>query len=88
METYKTQFKMSGVLTYVTVEKLPENTYACTLNLVDFFEGGEQPVDLQDSDMKLKRDDDGQWRSLDTSKVHLGEDDLQRLGEAIEELKI
>jgi hypothetical protein len=88
METYKTQFKMSGVLTYVTVEKLPENTYACTLNLVDFFEGGEQPVDLQDSDMKLKRDDDGQWRSLDTSKVHLGEEDLQRLGEAIEELKI
>jgi hypothetical protein len=88
MERFKTQFKMSGVLTYVTVEKLPEQTYACTLNLVDFFEGGEQPVDLQDSDMRLKRDEAGQWTMLDNAKVTLEPEDLQRLGEAIDELNI
>ncbi|MEJ7557944.1 MAG: hypothetical protein WKF66_06515 [Pedobacter sp.] len=85
METVKTQFKMSGVLTYVTIQKLPEDTYACILNLVDFFEGGEQPVDLQESDMRLKRDETGQWVMLENSKVHLEAEDLQRLGEAIEE---
>jgi hypothetical protein len=88
MAIYKTQFKMTGVLTYVTVQKSPEDTYACTLNLMDFFEGGEQPVNLQESDLNLKRDQDGHWRILETSKVHLDEEDLQRLGEAIDELQI
>jgi hypothetical protein len=88
MEKFRTQFKMSGVLTYVTIEQLPEQTYACTLNLVDFFEGGEQPVDNQESDMLLKREAGGHWTMLGTSKVHLEAEDLERLGEAIDELKI
>lgn len=88
MDTYKTQFIMSGIRTYVTIESLPENTYGYTLNLVDFYEGVEQSVDLQDSDLTLKRSNGGQWELLPTSKVNLETDDLQRLGRAIQELGI
>jgi hypothetical protein len=38
---------------------------------MDFFEGGEQPVNLQESDLNLKRDQDGHWRILETSKFIL-----------------
>ena len=79
---------MSGALTYVTIQKLAEKTYACTLNLVDFFDGGEQPNDQQDGDIMLKLNDSGQWEVLPTSKVNLEADDLQRLSQAIEQLRI
>ena len=74
---------MSDALTNVTVEKLSDDTYGCVLNLIDFFEGGEQPIDIHDHDLTLKRDN-GEWQTVGTSKITLNEGDLQNLGKAIE----
>lgn len=83
MEAFKTQFMMSGVRTYVTVEQLDERTFGCTLNLVEFFEGNEIPVETHDYDLVLKLDDKKSWVKEGPGKVDLTPEDLQRLGEAI-----
>ncbi|MDB5020617.1 MAG: hypothetical protein JWQ28_1744 [Pedobacter sp.] len=86
MDTFKTQFMMSDVRTYVTVDLLADKTFGCTLNLVDFFEGDEVPTDNANYDLKISQREDGTWEQAGTPKVHLSTVDLQRLGKAIEEL--
>jgi hypothetical protein len=86
MDRFKTQFMMSEVRTYVTVDQLADETFGCTLNLVDFFEGDEVPTDNSNYDLKIKQREDGIWEQAGTPKVHLSADDLQRLGKAIEEV--
>lgn len=79
---------MSEVRTYVTVTQLGEQTYGCTLNLVDFFEGDEVPTDSNNFDLQIKRLDDGLWQQNGDAKVHIKPEDLQRLGKAIEEVEL
>jgi hypothetical protein len=86
MDRFKTQFMMSDVRTYVTVDQLADQTFGCTLNLVDFFEGDEVPTDNSNYDLKIKQREDGTWEQAGTPKVHLRSDDLQRLGKAIQEI--
>jgi hypothetical protein len=86
MEEIRTQFMMSGVSTYVTVQKLAGDLYGCVLNLADFFEGDEHPVDRHDHDMILKRNGKGQWEISGDPKIELDNEDLQSLGKAIEEV--
>jgi hypothetical protein len=86
MDRFKTQFMMSDVRTYVTVDHLEDQTFGCTLNLVDFFEGDEVPTDNSNYDLKIRQREDGTWEQEGTPKVHLKTDDLQRLGKAIEEV--
>jgi hypothetical protein len=88
MDDFKTQFMMSDVRTYVTIKQLGEQTYGCTLNLVDFFEGDEVPTDSKDFDLKIKHLQDGLWQQDGNAKVHLTPEDLQRLGKAIEEVNL
>jgi hypothetical protein len=88
MDTFKTQFMMSDVRTYVTVKQLEEQTYGCTLNLVDFFEGDEIPTDEEDFDLKIKHLPDGLWQQDGNAKVHMKPEDLQRLGKAIEDVNL
>jgi hypothetical protein len=87
MATIKTQFMMSGVRTYVTVEDLGENRYGCTLNLVDFYEGDEVPTNPTEHDLTATMLDNGTWQQVGDSKVHLNPEDLQGLGKAISELE-
>jgi hypothetical protein len=61
MDTFKTQFMMSDVRTYVTVDLLADKTFGCTLNLVDFFEGDEVPTDNANYDLKIRQREDGTW---------------------------
>lgn len=82
METFNTQFDMSGARTDVTVRVLSSNTFACTLNLVDFFDGGELIPDENDCDVTL-RVNDGNWEIIGKSKISLNSEDLQNLGNAI-----
>ena len=86
MDRTKTQFMMSEVRTYVTVDRLEAGVFGCTLNLVDFFEGDEVPTDGANYDLKIKQGDDGTWAHAEPPKVHLKDADLQRLGKAIEDL--
>jgi hypothetical protein len=86
MDRFKTQFMMSDVRTYVTVDKLENRAFGCTLNLVDFFEGDEVPTDNTNYDLKIRQREDGTWEQEGRPKVHLKTDDLQRLGKAIEEV--
>jgi hypothetical protein len=82
METFKTQFTMSGVPTDVSVQQLDTDTYACTLNLVDFFDGGEFEGTEQGPDFTLKNINDA-WQLSGESKVTLTPNDIKNLGEAI-----
>ena len=86
MDRFKTQFMMSDVRTYVTVDRLEGGLFGCTLNLVDFFEGDEVPTEVSTYDMKIRQREDGTWEQADQPKVHLTEADLQRLGKAVEDL--
>jgi hypothetical protein len=85
MESFKTQFMMSGVRTYVTVEIINDNTFGCTLNLVDFYEGDEIPVNSHDYDLIIKSNGNNEWFKDGDAKVHLSQEDLLHLGEAINE---
>jgi hypothetical protein len=86
MDRFKTQFMMSDVRTYVTVDRLEDQTFGCTLNLVDFFEGDEVPTDNANYDLKIRQREDGTWEQSGMPKVHLKTDDLQSLGKAIEDV--
>jgi len=83
MEAFKTRFEMSGVPTDVTVQPLPDNTFACTLNLADFFDGGEFEGADNSPDVTVKRLSDGNWQLVGDSKVDLTPADVEGLGEAI-----
>lgn len=86
MDRFKTQFMMSEVRTYVTVDRLDGDIYGCTLNLVDFFEGDEVPTEGATYDLKIRQREDKTWEQAEEPKVHLTAADLQRLGKAIEDL--
>jgi len=86
MDRFKTQFMMSDVRTYVTVDPLEQGIYGCTLNLVDFFEGDEVPTEGATYDLKIRKREDGIWEQAEPPKVHLTPTDLQRLGKAVEDL--
>jgi hypothetical protein len=81
MERFKTQFMMSGVPTNVTVEVAEDNTFLCTLNLTDSFDGGEIPADGHDPDLILRQGEQG-WEVLE-SRISLGNADVQNLGRSI-----
>ncbi len=76
---------MSGVRTYVTVEQLDNNTFGCILNLVEFFEGNEIPVETHDYDLLLKLNSEKVWVKEGPGKVNMTPEDLNSLGEAISE---
>jgi hypothetical protein len=84
METFKTNFMMSGVATDVTVKIVDEKTFACTVNLVDFFEGGENEDSHTPPDVTLQRDAGGRWQIVGESNMSFTEHDLQNLQKAIE----
>jgi hypothetical protein len=84
MEIFKTQFELQGVLTNATVEELEENTFGCIINLVDFFDGGELPIELHDHDIVIKRIAQGKWQVVGEPKMKLDDADIQNLGKAIE----
>jgi hypothetical protein len=84
METFKTNFMMSGVATDVTVKIVDEKTFACTVNLVDFFEGGENEESHTPPDVTLQRSADGSWTTIGEAQITFSEHDLQNLQKAIE----
>ena len=85
METFKTQFMMSGVRTDVTVQTFEDNTFGCTLNLADFFDGGEFEGSQKEPDIILKHLPDGGWEIVGNSKITLTAHDVENLGKTIEE---
>lgn len=74
---------MSGVRTYVTVEPLAQDRFGCTLNLVEFFDADEVPVQSHDFDFVLHKAGETEWEIEGVSKVTMTQDDLDRLGAAI-----
>lgn len=74
---------MSGVRTYVTVEPLEQEQFGCTLNLVEFFDADEVPVDQNDFDFIIYRNEQQQWQTAGSSKVSMKAEDLNNLGAAI-----
>jgi hypothetical protein len=83
MESFKTQFMMSGVRTYVTVEPLNAGRFGCTLNLVEFFDADEVPVDSHDFDFVLSKNGKLHWQTEGATKVTMTQEDLDLLGAAI-----
>ena len=75
---------MSGVATDVTVKIVDENTFACTVNLVDFFEGGENEDNHTPPDVTLQRAADGSWTTIGETQITFNDHDLQNLQQAIE----
>ena len=84
METIKTQFIMSGVPTDVTVQASADDTFECTLNLADFFDGGEREGSDGGPDIILKRSENGGWEMVGENKVTLTAHDMESLGKAID----
>ena len=84
METFVTQFMMSGVNTYVTVQVLSENKFGFALHLSDSFEGGEMVPAKDVTDGVLIRDH-GNWDLQAQSQISLSKEDVQNLGAAIED---
>jgi hypothetical protein len=87
MDNFKTQFMMSEVRTYVTVDRLEDDKFGCTLNLVGFFDGDEIPTSTGNYDLTIRKLKNGEWEPAGPMKVHLKPDDLHRLGKAIEEVQ-
>jgi hypothetical protein len=85
MEAFKTQFIMSGVRTDVTVQAFEDNTFNCTLNLADFFDGGEFEGSQKEPDITLKHLPNGTWEIVGNSKITLTTHDAENLEKAIEE---
>lgn len=79
---------MSGVRTYVTVEPLDAGCFGCTLNLVEFFDADEVPVDSHDFDFVLSKDGELHWRTEGATKVTMTQEDLDRLGAAISQNEV
>lgn len=79
-----TQFMMSGVNTNVTVKVLGDNQFGFALHLSDSFEGAELVPGEDDLDGKLLRNH-GIWKLVGKSKVFLSQEDIGRLGAAIED---
>lgn len=79
---------MSGVRTYVTVEPLDAGRFGCTLNLVEFFDADEVPVDSHDFDFVLSKDGELHWRTEGATKVTMTQEDLDRLGAAISQNEV
>lgn len=84
METFVTQFRMSGVNTYVTVQVLSENKFGFALHLSDSFEGSEM-VPAKDATDGIMIRDHGKWELEGQSKISLSKEDVQNLGAAIED---
>jgi hypothetical protein len=84
METFKTQFVMSGVPTDVSVQVINDTTFACTLNLADFFDGGEFEGAAKEPDFTLIYSPQGTWEIEGESKVTLTAYDIENLGNAID----
>jgi hypothetical protein len=84
METFKTNFMMSGVATDVTVKIVDEKTFACTVNLVDFFEGGENEDNHTPPDITLQHDAGGLWKTIGETQITFTDHDRQNLEQAIE----
>lgn len=76
---------MSGVPTDVTVQVADNNTFACTLNMADFFDGGEREGAQVPPDITLTRSEEGGWQITGESKVTLNGQDVESLGNAIDE---
>jgi hypothetical protein len=72
------------VPTDVSVQVINDASFACTLNLADFFDGGEFEGIAQDPDFTLKRSDEGTWEIDGESKVNLTPYDIKNLGNAID----
>ena len=75
---------MSGVPTDATVQILAGDTFGCTLNLADFFDGGEYEGSEKEPDVTLKRLPNGTWEVVGKSKVTLTAHDVESLEKAIE----
>lgn len=73
---------MSGVPTYVTVEPLEAGRFGCTLNLVEFFDADEVPVNSHDFDFVLSQNGE-HWQTEGAKKVTMTQEDLNRLGAAV-----
>lgn len=84
METFMTQFLMSGIKTNVTIQILGENSFGFALHLSDSFEGGEMVPAKDEKDGTVTRKN-GEWELIGYSKVSLSKEDLQSLGAAIEQ---
>jgi len=84
METFMTQFLMSGIKTNVTIQILDENSFGFALHLSDSFEGGEMVPAKDERDGTVTRRN-GEWEVSGYSKVSLSKEDLQSLGAAIEQ---
>jgi hypothetical protein len=84
METFNTQMMLSDVRTDVSVQILADDTFACTLLLADFFDGGEIPASEHAPDVTLKYTN-GDWKVVGESKMTFSEPDLQNLQQAIED---
>jgi len=78
---------MSDVLTDVMVEKNQDGTFACTLMLMDYFEGDEHASAEDGPDVTIKLDDTGP-EIVGESKITLNPQDLQNLATAIRQLKV
>lgn len=75
---------MSGIPTDVNVKPINDKTFACTLNLADFFDGGEFEGPATDPDFTLTLSSDGIWEVTGESKVTLTAHDMENLGRAID----
>jgi hypothetical protein len=84
METFRTQFEIKDVPTQATVEEIKKNTFGCTIHLVDFFDGGELPVESHNYDTVIERIAQGEWKVIGEPKMKLDDSDIQNLGKAIE----
>jgi hypothetical protein len=82
MERFKTQFTMSGVPTDVMVQPVDNDTFDCTLMLIDYFEGEEFGSSEEGPDATVKLTDDT-CQIVGESKITLTETDLKSLAEAI-----
>ena len=82
MDTFMTQFLMSGINTNVTVRVLSDNQFGFALHLSDPFEGGELVPSGRELDGVIMSED-GEWKLAGKSKVFLSKEDIHNLGEAI-----
>ena len=74
---------MNDVPTDVSVQQNGDSTYNCTLNLVDFFDGGEFEGVGKEPDFVLAKNAKGSWALQGDSKVDLTAADIENIGNAI-----
>lgn len=83
METFRTQFTMSGVRTNATIQVLEKNKFSFALHFSDAYEGDELVPAEGKKDGTIVRNETGRWELAGESKVDLSEEDIQNLGAAI-----